>query len=115
MRILSRTKFKAIKQIKFLLLFKGREPAAGQVGVSATGQTGRWLYVAARRQELAIEYKALAKSSAISTQRAILLKSVARTLTGLANQLDRLASLTRDEGVTYEPPMIAQMRRRSPG
>lgn len=24
--------------------------------MSATGQTGRWLYVTARRQELAIEY-----------------------------------------------------------
>ncbi|MCK1710273.1 MULTISPECIES: hypothetical protein [unclassified Bradyrhizobium] len=55
------------------------------------------MFDAARCQELAIESKALAKSSDISAERAILLKNVARTLTGLVNQLDRLASLTRDE------------------
>ncbi|TYO67379.1 hypothetical protein FXV83_07235 [Bradyrhizobium hipponense] len=55
------------------------------------------MFDAARCQELAIEYRALAQSSDLSVERAVLLKNIARTFTGLANQLDRLAALTREE------------------
>lgn len=59
--------------------------------------SGNSMFDAARCQELAIEYKALARLSDVSVDRAILQKNIARTLTGLASQLDRLAALTREE------------------
>lgn len=49
-------------------------------------------------QELAKHYKALAQEASISTDRAFILKNIARSFTGLASQLDRLAALVRDEG-----------------
>ncbi|WP_314952045.1 hypothetical protein [Bradyrhizobium cosmicum] len=55
------------------------------------------MFDAASCQELAIAYKDLAQSSDHSAERAILLKNIARSFAGLANQLDRLAALTRDE------------------
>ncbi|WP_314958253.1 hypothetical protein [Bradyrhizobium cosmicum] len=55
------------------------------------------MFDAAKCQELAIEYKALAQLSDVSVQRAMLQKNIARTFTGLASQLDRLAALMRDE------------------
>ncbi|TYO64449.1 hypothetical protein FXV83_22185 [Bradyrhizobium hipponense] len=50
---------------------------------------------AALCQKLANEYKAGARSSGLSVERTILLKNIARTLTGLANQSE--ATLTREE------------------
>ena len=52
---------------------------------------------AAQCQELANLYKSLSKLPGISTDRAFILKNIARSLAGLASQLDRLAVLTRDE------------------
>ena len=48
-------------------------------------------------QELANQYKAMARSADLSEGRAVLLKNIARSYAGLASQLDRLAALTRDE------------------
>lgn len=55
------------------------------------------MFEAVKCQELAIGYRALAQSSDHSVERASLLKNIARTFTGLAGQLDRLAALTRAE------------------
>jgi hypothetical protein len=52
---------------------------------------------AAQCQELANHYKSLSQLSGISTDRAFILKNIARSLAGLASQLDRLAVLMRDE------------------
>jgi hypothetical protein len=48
-------------------------------------------------QELASHYKALAREAGISSDRAFILKNIARSFTGLASQLDRLAALAREE------------------
>ena len=53
---------------------------------------------AAKCEELANHYKVLSQASGVSADRAFLLKNIARSLTGVASQLDRLAALTRDEG-----------------
>ncbi|MET4092314.1 hypothetical protein ABID60_008068 [Bradyrhizobium sp. S3.5.5] len=42
-------------------------------------------------------YKRLSSASGISKDRATALKNIARTYVGLAGQLDRLASLARNE------------------
>ncbi|MCS3502819.1 hypothetical protein M2189_007668 [Bradyrhizobium japonicum] len=42
-------------------------------------------------------YKRLSGASGISKDRSDVLKNIARTYVGLAGQLDRLASLTRNE------------------
>ncbi|WP_082905858.1 hypothetical protein [Bradyrhizobium centrolobii] len=55
------------------------------------------MITAAGCQELANQYKALSQASSNSVERAFLLKNIARSFTGLATQLDRLAALTRDE------------------
>ena len=52
---------------------------------------------AAQCQELANHYKSLSQLPGISTDRAFILKNIARSLAGLASQLDRLAVLMRDE------------------
>jgi len=51
----------------------------------------------AQCQELANHYKSLSQLPGISTDRAFILKNIARSLAGLASQLDRLAVLMRDE------------------
>jgi hypothetical protein len=52
----------------------------------------------AQCEAYAAEYKSLAQQSGITEGRAAMLKNVARTFTGLASQLDRLAAHTRDQG-----------------
>ena len=52
---------------------------------------------AAQCQELGNHYKSLSRLPGISTDRAFILKNIARSLAGLASQLDRLAVLMRDE------------------
>jgi hypothetical protein len=54
------------------------------------------MLTAAQCLALAQEYKSLANRADVSQDRAALLKNIARSLTGLANQLDRLASFERD-------------------
>ena len=49
-------------------------------------------------RQLANHYKALAREASISSDRAFVLKNIARSFAGLASQLDRLAALMRDEG-----------------
>ncbi|MCP1744007.1 hypothetical protein ABIF66_010104 [Bradyrhizobium japonicum] len=48
-------------------------------------------------REHAEHYKRLSGASGISKDRADVLKNIARTYVGLAGQLDRLASLARNE------------------
>ena len=62
------------------------------------------MITAARCQELAAEYKALSQASGISGDQTFLLKNIAKTLAGLAGQLDRLAALTRDEEEEVRSP-----------
>jgi plasmid stabilization system protein ParE len=47
-------------------------------------------------QALANEYKSLARQPDISRERAAMLTNIARSFTGLATQLDRLATHMRD-------------------
>ena len=60
---------------------------------------------AAKCEELANQYKVLSQASGVSAERAFLLKNIARSLTGVASQLDRLAALTRDEA-SVTPPQL---------
>jgi len=46
---------------------------------------------------LASEYRALAREPGLSKDRASIMNNIARTLMGLATQLDMLAAKTRDE------------------
>lgn len=55
------------------------------------------MLTAAECQAQAAKYKSLAQRSDISEDRAVLLRNIARSLAGLANQLDRLAANMRDE------------------
>jgi hypothetical protein len=55
------------------------------------------MLTSARCQELASHFKALSQASDISEDRAFLLKNIARSLTGLTGQLDRLATMIRAE------------------
>jgi hypothetical protein len=55
------------------------------------------MLTAAQCQKYADEYKSLARQADITEQRAVLLKNVARSFASLANQLDRLAALLREE------------------
>ncbi|WP_080586947.1 hypothetical protein, partial [Bradyrhizobium japonicum] len=48
-------------------------------------------------REHADHYKRLSGASGISKDRAAVLKNIARTYVGLAGQLDRLASLAKNE------------------
>jgi hypothetical protein len=48
-------------------------------------------------QKYADQYKSLARQADTTEQRAILLKNIARSFASLANQLDRLATLLREE------------------
>ncbi|KGT81193.1 hypothetical protein MA20_00035 [Bradyrhizobium japonicum] len=48
-------------------------------------------------REHAANYKRLSGATGISKDRAAALKNIARTFVGLAGQLDRLASLARNE------------------
>ena len=60
---------------------------------------------AAKCEELANHYKVLSQAAGVSAERAFLLKNIARSLTGVASQLDRLAALTRDEA-RVTPPQL---------
>jgi hypothetical protein len=55
------------------------------------------MLTAAQCQTYAAKYESLARQAGVSEERAILLKNIARSLKGLANQLDRLATLLREE------------------
>ncbi|WP_456618926.1 hypothetical protein [Bradyrhizobium sp. P5_C12] len=55
------------------------------------------MITAARCKELANHYKAISSNLDISESRAFVLRNIAKSLTGLAGQLDRLEALTRDE------------------
>jgi hypothetical protein len=55
------------------------------------------MITAARCKELANHYKALSSTPRISESRAFLLRNIARSLTGLAGQLERLDAVTRAE------------------
>jgi hypothetical protein len=47
---------------------------------------------------LAKQYKDLARRPGVSEDRAFIMNNIARSLNGLATQLDMLAAKTRDEG-----------------
>jgi hypothetical protein len=55
------------------------------------------MLTAAQCQTYAAEYKSLARQTGISEERTTLLKNIARSLKGVASQLDRLAVLLREE------------------
>ena len=48
-------------------------------------------------QKLASEYKSLAQQPNVSKERSAMLINIARSLSGLATQLDRLAAHARDQ------------------
>ena len=48
-------------------------------------------------QKLVREYKSLAQQPNVSRERSVMLINIARTLSGLATQLDRLAAHMRDQ------------------
>jgi hypothetical protein len=56
------------------------------------------MITAAQCQVLANEYKGLSLERGIAQDRAAMLKNIARSFSGLATQLDRLAAHTRDAG-----------------
>lgn len=58
------------------------------------------MITAAQCLEMAHRYRALSQTSGISKDRAFIMKNIARSLSGLAGQLDRLDALTRDERST---------------
>jgi hypothetical protein len=55
------------------------------------------MLTAAQCQKYADQYKSLAREADATEQRAVLLKNIARSFASLANQLDRLAALLREE------------------
>jgi hypothetical protein len=55
------------------------------------------MLTAAQCQTHAAEYKSLARQTGVSEERTTLLKNIARSLKGVASQLDRLAVLLREE------------------
>ena len=55
------------------------------------------MLTAAQCQTYAVEYKSLARQAGVSEERITLLNNIARSLKGLASQLDRLAVLLREE------------------
>ena len=57
----------------------------------------RLMLTAAQCEAYATEYKSLARQAGITEERAALLRNVARSLKGLASQLDRLSVLMREE------------------
>ncbi|MBR0751596.1 hypothetical protein JQ604_05335 [Bradyrhizobium jicamae] len=65
---------------------------------------GGAVMTAAQCQELAEHYKSLARAHGATKDREFMLKNIARSFTGLASQLDRLAALTRDEAKVKAPP-----------
>jgi hypothetical protein len=55
------------------------------------------MLTATQCEKYAAEYKSLAQQAGITEERATLLINIARSLKGLASQLDRLAALLRKE------------------
>jgi len=55
------------------------------------------MLTASQCQKYADHYKSLARQADTTEQRAVLLKNIARSFASLANQLDRLATLLREE------------------
>ena len=55
------------------------------------------MLTAAQCEAYATEYRSIARQSDITQERADLLRNVARSLKGLASQLDRLSVLAREE------------------
>jgi len=55
------------------------------------------MLTAAQCQTHAAEYKSLARQAGVSEERTTLLNNIARSLKGVASQLDRLAVLLREE------------------
>lgn len=55
------------------------------------------MITAAQCLEFAHRYRALSQTPGLSEDSALLMKNIARSLTGLAGQLDRLDARTREE------------------
>ncbi|APG13808.1 hypothetical protein BKD09_36205 [Bradyrhizobium japonicum] len=70
---------------------------AGKGATRAGNRKAEALINIAECREHADHYKRLSGASGISKDRAAVLKNIARTYVGLAGQLDRLASLARNE------------------
>jgi hypothetical protein len=56
------------------------------------------MLTASQCQKLASEYKSLAQQPDVSKERVAMLINIARSLAGLATQLDKLAAHIRDKG-----------------
>jgi hypothetical protein len=65
------------------------------------------MLTAAQCQALASQYKVMAEVPHISEKRALTLRNIARSFTGLATQLDRLEANIRDEGKLKPPQLTA--------
>jgi hypothetical protein len=63
------------------------------------------MLTAAQCQAFASQYKAMSEAPQISEKRAMTLRNIARSFTGLATQLDRLAADIRDDG-KLKPPQL---------
>lgn len=62
-----------------------------------TGDRESWTLTGAQCTALAEKYRRLAKAPNISDDRSYLLRNVARSLIGVAGQLDRLEAISRRE------------------
>ncbi|MCS3895593.1 hypothetical protein M2171_004726 [Bradyrhizobium japonicum USDA 38] len=78
-------------------MVEGKPAGRGAPTSRAGNRTADQVINIAECRELADHYKGLSGASGISKARAAVLKNIARTFVGLAGQLDRLASLARNE------------------
>lgn len=78
-------------------MVEGRPAGKGAPTTRAGNGKAETLINSAECQEHADHYKRLSGAGGISKDRAAVLKNIARTYVGLAGQLDRLASLARNE------------------
>jgi hypothetical protein len=69
------------------------------------------MLTAAQCQKYADQYKSLAQQADTTEQRAVLLKNIARSFASLANQLDRLTVLLREEAQSKVSPDGGSRRR----
>jgi hypothetical protein len=68
---------------------------------------------ATRCRVLAKEYKNRAREAGVTNDSAFIMNNIARSLMGLATQLDMLAAKTRDERRTKEAPPAETRARRN--
>ena len=78
-------------------MVEGKPAGKGAPTTRVGNREAETLINSAECQEHADHYKRLSGAGGISQSRAALLKNIARTYVGLAGQLDRLASLARNE------------------